>query len=261
MPSRERPMRAWSVALLAALVAGLSGCRCPCAAKKPQRELMAGPYRVAYASVPPNIDGKFDDPAWKQAAPLTRFYEYRQYGVRVDDTVVARLVWDKDNLYLAMQIKDEDLYCTYKENEKVLCRADVAELFVRPRDGRFDIYEFEFNMWNAIWDIHFVSLGGGGTARFDAFDSGAVVRATHEGTINDWTDRDKGWRVEVAIPMKAFKDVVPDGPKPGDRWRFNVAGYDFSAHRERRLLFTLCDGQLKGFKEYKLYPELEFVGS
>ena len=219
------------------------------------------PYPVRYASAPPTIDGKLDDAAWKNAAPLTRFFRYRTHGVRLDGTAVAYLAWDKDNLYFAIDIRDEDLYCTEKENDKVLCRADVAELFLKPRDDRFNLYEFEFNLFNATWDIHFVSMGGGGTRRFGpSFTSGAKVRSSYQGTINNWTDRDSSWTLEAAIPMTAFKDVVPGGPRPGERWRFNVAGYDFSVYRERPLLFTLCDGNFKGFKEYALYPEMEFMG-
>ena len=45
-----------------------------------------------------------------------------------------------------------------------------------------------------------------------------------DGTLNDPTDVDRGWTLEVAIPFKLFENVLPQGhPNPGDRWRLNLS--------------------------------------
>ncbi|MDO9464418.1 MAG: carbohydrate-binding family 9-like protein [bacterium] len=227
--------------------------------REPKCEVRKEPYPVVYAAVPPKIDGKLDDAIWQQAVALSTFYRYAESGQRTH-IGTAYLAWDRDNLYFCMDIKDKDLYVTEKENNEILCRADVAELFIKPCDDRLDFYEFEFNVWNALWDIHYIGRGGGGASRFtEHFNSGAIVRATHAGTINDWNDVDEGWTVEVAIPLKAFARAVPEGPQPGDLWKFNVSGYDFSCYREKGLLFTMCDGNFRGFAEYELYPSMQFM--
>ena len=247
-------------ALVAGILAlGIAGCSCLTGPVQPKREVRKEPYPLIYAVVPPQIDGRLDDQVWERAEPLTRFYTYKTFGEHVD-ICTAYMAWDKDNLYLGVDIKDKDLYVADKDDDAELWLADVAELFVKPREGPFDLYEFEFNMWNALWDIHYIGWGGGGAARFTvSSDTGIIVKSTHKGTINDWEDVDEGWSVEVAIPLKAFARAVPDGPKAGDRWRFNVAGYDYSCYREKHLLFTSCDGNLMVFAEYKLYPEMEFM--
>jgi hypothetical protein len=244
------------VLALVGAVGGCAVCRCPA---QPRREVRESPYPVVYATVPPKIDGVLDDEVWKYAVPHGKFYVYSQYGKRVD-IATAYLSWDKDNLYYAIAVKDEDLYATEKEDDKILCRGDVAELFIKPSDKHLDLYEFEFNFWNALWYIHYPSRGGGTDARFTVTSHpGIIVRSTHRGTINDWSDVDDGYTIEAAIPLKTFERAAPGGPKPGDRWKFNVAGIDFSCYREDTLLFTSCDGNTKGFAEYEIYPEMVFL--
>jgi hypothetical protein len=231
-------------------------CRCPA---QPQREVREDPYPVVYAKVPPKMDGTLDDEVWKHAVPHRKFYEYTKYGKRVD-IATAYLAWDKDNLYYAIAVKAKDLYVVEKEDDKCLCTADVAEFFVKPSADHLDLYEFEFNLWNAVWYIHYLSRGGGTADRFTVTSHpGIICRSTRRGTINDPSDVDDGYTIEVAIPLKTFERAAPEGPKPGDRWKFNVCGYDFSCYREDILLFTTCDGNMKGFAEYELYPEMVFL--
>ena len=239
---------------------GLTGCVIvQSAPAQPRREVRNQPYPVVYLAVPPTIDGKLDDEAWRKAVPLSTIYTFEKYGCRVD-VVTAYMAWDDDNLYLAVKIKDKDLYIASKKHDGPHWISDVAELFIKPRKDRLEVYEMGFNMSNTFYDVLYIGLGGSPSVdRFIKYESGAIAKATYEGTINDWSDVDQGWSLEVAIPLKAFSRPVPDGPKPGDRWAFNVAGYDWSCYRARVLMFTSCDGSTERFAECELFPEMEFM--
>ena len=215
---------------------------------------------MVYATVAPAIDGTLDEAVWQEARRLEPLYEYNTFGVRVDLADI-RMAWDTQFLYLAYAIRDEDLTANETERDAVLCRADVAELFVKPpvRDRyEYELYEFEFNLWNAIWDIHFVGYGGDGSSgvtRFaKPFNPDIRVKAAVRGTINDWRDVDEGYTLEVAIPWSAFARSAPKGVQAGEVWKFNAAGYDFSVYRRQPLLFTSVDGNDKGFNQYEHYP-------
>ena len=244
---------------LLALIGAVGGCavrRCPA---PPRREVRSGPYPVIYAGIPPRIDGVLDDETWKHAVPHKIFYEFKQYGKRVD-IATAYLAWDKDNLYFAIDVKDKDLFALEKRDDKELCTADVSELFVKPSAGHLDLYEFEFNFLGALWYIHYISRGGRDPMQFTVTDhAGLTVRATYRGTPNDWSDVDDGYTIEAAIPLKLFERAAPGGPKPGDRWKFNVCGADVSCYREDVLSYTTCDGCMKKFWEYEIYPEMVFL--
>jgi hypothetical protein len=245
-----------------ALVAvGLSGCLSMFSGT-PKRQVRAEPYPVVYAAVAPTIDGALDEAVWRQAVRLQPLYEYGKFGTLVDVADI-RLAWDKQYLYAAYTVRDQDLFANEKERDAILCRADVVELFVKPpvRDRyEYELYEFEFNLWNVIWDIHFVGYGGDGSSgvtRFSApFTADIRVKASLRGTLNDWTDVDEGYTVEVAIPWAAFARSAPNGVQAGDVWRFNAAGYDFSVYRRQPLLFTSVDGNDKGFNQYEDYPSM-----
>jgi hypothetical protein len=255
-----RSIRHGGIALAGAgAVLLLSGCASLFSAK-PHREVRAEPYPVVYAAVAPTLDGKLDEPVWREAVRLEPLYEYNQFGVRVDVADI-RMAWDKQCLYVAYTIIDKDLMANETERDAILCRADVAELFVKPpvRDRyEYELYEFEFNLWNAVWDIHFAGYGGDGSpavARFaKPFNPDIRLKAQVRGTINDWSDVDEGYTIEVAIPWKAFERTVPNGVQAGDVWKFNAAGYDYSVYRRQPLLFSSVDGNDKGFNQYEFYP-------
>ncbi len=242
---------------------------CGCASlfpSRPVRETRAEPYPVVCAGVPPVIDGRLDEAVWKEAVRLEPLYEYNTIGQRVDLADI-RMVWDPECLYVAYAVRDQDLYANERERDAILCRADVVELFLKPpvRDRyEYELYEFEFNLWGAIWDIHFAGYGGDGSSavtRFSApFNPDVRVAVQTQGTINDWSDVDEGYVVEVAIPWAAFARSVPEGVRAGDVWRFNAAGYDFSVYRRRPLLFTSVDGNDKGFNQYEDYPRMVLLG-
>jgi len=258
-----RARESFRAALCALCVSILvSGCAVIGKTSAVERYVPKEPYPVVYADPAPVIDGVLDDPVWKKAVPMETFFEYKKTGVRVD-IVRAWMAWDEKNLYLAASIRDKDIWVTETERDAVLCRADVVELFVKPpvRDRyEYELYEFEFNVWNAIWDIHYVGFGGGGDVRFSkGYEPDIVCRATARGTVNDWTDVDEGYTVEVSIPLDAFSRTVPEGPKAGDTWRYNVSGYDFSVYRREPLLWTSVDGNTRGFAEYELYPSMIFL--
>ncbi|MHC4092908.1 MAG: carbohydrate-binding family 9-like protein, partial [Planctomycetota bacterium] len=46
-----------------------------------------------------------------------------------------------------------------------------------------------------------------------------------QGTLNDPSDRDDGWTVELAIPWRALAEHAPEGraPRAGEEWRMNFS--------------------------------------
>ena len=52
---------------------------------------------------------------------------------------------------------------------------------------------------------------------------GVRIATTIDGTLNDDSDRDSGWTLEIAIPFDNFRHLggrIP--PRAGDRWRLNL---------------------------------------
>ena len=51
-----------------------------------------------------------------------------------------------------------------------------------------------------------------------------------DGTVNDDSDRDRGWTVELAFPWRNMKWLATDGralpPKEGDVWRLDFSRFN-----------------------------------
>jgi len=78
------------------------------------------------------------------------------------------------------------------------------------------------------------------------------------GTLNDWRDRDHGWVVEAAIPLKALSAVNPK-PQLGDRWRFAICRYNYSVYLDGgRELSSSARLAEPDFHRYEDFDYLEF---
>jgi hypothetical protein len=217
----------------------------------------AAPVGIVYADTPPVIDGKMDDPVWKKALPLTTFHAVGRPGQRVD-MGTAMLAWDEKNLYGIMAVKDKDVHYVHTSNTQPLWLADCVGVFVKPRDDRLAFMEVEINPYGAIMAVPWPSRGVGNKLRLpcDAMAAQITARTTVQGTVNDWHDVDEGWIIEFRIPWSCCREVFPNDPQPGEVWRVNVCGFDFSAYRERGLLFSLADGLGGTFDEYESYGRM-----
>jgi len=59
-----------------------------------------------------------------------------------------------------------------------------------------------------------------------SWDSGLISAVKVQGTIDDSSDKDQGWTVEMRIPFDHLASVPHLPPRPGDRWRFNLYRLD-----------------------------------
>jgi hypothetical protein len=204
------------------------------------------------------IDGKADEAAWRKAEALQDFAVFWQ-NRKPKTATVARLLWDDDHLYFTAEMEDNDLFADVKEHNGITWENDVFELFFKPDAGRRPYYEFQVNALNTQLELFLPSRGSGGYRRFGAgtrlgMESAVVLR----GTLNNWEDRDTGWTVEGRIPWTAFAKTG-GRPKPGDRWRFALCRYDYSATLERSEQSSTAPLTQPDFHRYEDYGELSFT--
>jgi hypothetical protein len=205
------------------------------------------------------IDGILDDIVWDKAVVLEDFAAFWDKR-KARSATKARLLWDDRFLYFCAEMEDVDLYADVKEHNGMAWTNDVFELFFKPGDDKLGYYEFQVNALNTHLEMYLPSRGAGGYQRFAP---GAVLGMESavklSGTLNDWTDRDKGWTVEGRIPWKAFE---PTGgrPKSGAKWRFALCRYDYSVAYDRPDLSSTAPLTLPDFHHYEDYGTLTFVG-
>ena len=172
----------------------------------------------------------------------------------------ARLLWDDNYLYFAAEMEDSDLYADVKERNGMTWLNDVFELFFKPADDKLTYYEFQVNAANTPLELFFPSRGSGGYQRFAPLTRLGMESAVKlDGTLNDYSDLDKGWTVEGRIPWTAFA-AAGGKPKPGDKWRFSLCRYDYSATFDYPELSSTSPLTVSDFHRYEDFGELTFVG-
>jgi hypothetical protein len=205
------------------------------------------------------IDARLDEVAWDKAQVLEDFAVFWQKR-KPKTATKARLLWDDRYFYFSAEMEDSDLYADVKAPNGMTWTNDVIELFFKPAADKLLYYEFQVNALNTPLELFFPSRGSGGYQRFAPLTNLGMESAVRlQGTLNHWEDKDTGWTVEGRIPWTAFK-AAGGKPQPGDKWRFTLCRYDYSAAFDQPELSATAPLTQASFHRYEDYGELTFVG-
>jgi hypothetical protein len=206
----------------------------PVNAKAPPPAAVAKRYVARKITKPLKIDGKLDEAAWKDA-PSTGLFVNTLTGAPAGHRTEAKLLWDASNLYIGFENADTDVWSTLTKRDdklwsqeavEVMIDADrngksYVELQVAPNGNIFDTYLPEYRKYENDLDPKRKQYDWNSKAK-----AGVVVN----GTLNKRNDQDKGWVVELAIPLADANGLATPGvtvpPKLGDTWRINMFRLD-----------------------------------
>jgi len=220
-------------------------------------------FECRFASLPIRVDGALDEEAWKHAQSIDRFYLPwlpDRPGARAKTR--ARLLWDREFLYFAVELDDVDLFADIVEHDGPLWQNDVFELFFKPADDKPGYYEFHVTAAGTVLDAFFAERGKyegvfKRGVRDDEMHVDAKVRC--DGTLNQRQDRDRGWTVEARIP---WFDFLRTGGRPDvdETWKFALCRYDYRVYAAKPELSTCAPLAQANFHHHEDYALLRFVG-
>ena len=188
-------------------------------------------YDAPPAVSPPAIDGSLDDAVWREAPWTEPFVDIRgpdwpdpYFGTR------AKIAWDERFLYVGAELEEPHLWATLADRDAILYREHDFEVFLDPDGDGLSYYELEINALGTEFDLFLdkpYRRKGKADIAWDIEGLRTAVRL--EGTLNDPSDEDTGWSVEIAIPWSALRppdvpaEEVAGVPQPGDAWRVNFS--------------------------------------
>jgi hypothetical protein len=169
------------------------------------------------------IDGVLNEPSWKRAVTTGRFTTWND-KVSAKVETQARVLWDDGKLYIAFECEDPDIAATMKERDgKLWEEHEICEVFIDPGSTGRTYYEFGITPLNTVDDLIIADFGAprslAGQMCWDC--KGMVTAVKVDGTLNNPSDKDRGWTVEMAMPIVNFSGAPHLPPKPGDTWRIN----------------------------------------
>jgi len=219
------------------------------------------PHYVAYRTAAKlQIDGHLDEYVWQHAPRSPRFRDMI-YGEEAIHDTRAAVLWDDEYLYVAYWIEEPDLQATLTERDAPIYQNNDVEFFIAGRDG---YYEFEINSFGTIYEVLFIWDKANKDGSYDKMEGlakdqpgreaffgvgykdhprgprtgffqwdlpGLLTAVSLDGTINDSSDRDRGWTVELAIPWKglevlAMADKRSLPPRDHDIWRMDFSRFN-----------------------------------
>ena len=240
---------------VAAPVATTAPAATPTPAQTPAAEPAVEAYDCRFVEEPITIDGKLDEPGWKNAVVIDSFSLpwLREKNRPAMKATRARLLWNRGGLFVAADMDDADLYATVTDHDGNTWDNDVFELFLKPAVDKPGYYEFHVTPSNTQFDLFLPRRGHVNRFRREReFDIQSAV--TLRGTLNRWNDRDEGWTVEMSIP---WNDFMPTGgrPEPGDTWRFSLCRYDYDIANEKPELSTSLPASSKTYPDFHTHED------
>lgn len=208
---------------------------------------------------PLSITGRLDEAVWQKAPQSPRFVDMVTGDAAIFDTRAAAL-WDDENLYVGFWIQEPFVEASLSERDSLIFTENDVEVFIDggdcyyefeinalntiyevffiwrdayTRGGKFDVPEFDLlarqalsfagNYDRAVNSFWWGTHPRGARWAFLDWDFPGLRTAVHvDGVMNDRTQVDNGWRVEIAFPWRGMKWLANGRslpPQDGDEWR------------------------------------------
>lgn len=184
-------------------------------------------YVCLRAARPAEIDGRLNKPFWWPAPWTDDFVDIEgDRRARPLFTTRAKMLWDDDHLYIGAEMEEPHIWGTLTQRDSIVYHDNDFEIFLNPTGDNHRYYEIEVNALNTIFDLFLAKPYRDGGPADHGWDCAGLQTAIHlDGTLNDPSDRDRGWSVEMAIPWRALDRHGGAGgpPRPGDQWRINFS--------------------------------------
>jgi hypothetical protein len=136
------------------------------------------------------------------------------------------MLWDEEYLYVGAELQEPHLWATLTRHDSVVFHDDDFEVFIDPNGDSHEYYELEINALGTTWDLLLPRPYKDDGRPVNDWEIVGLKSAVHlDGTLNDPTDTDRGWSLELAIPWTALGELArrPAPPGEGDQWRVNFS--------------------------------------
>jgi hypothetical protein len=165
------------------------------------------------------VDANLNEASWHHATQSSVFTSWDGTAAPASVQTTARMIWDDDYLYIAVNARDPDVYATYTVRDASLWEQDNFEVFVTV-PGTTGYVEVEGSPRGTIWDGFFTNVfrGPGGSYTMAVLQVAGRVN----GTLNNSADQDTGFTGEMRVPFSDIYQAPGGHPVNGTQLRLNL---------------------------------------
>ncbi len=202
------------------------------------------------------VDGLASETSWDKALWSDDFIDIEgmikpKYKTRM------KMVYDEEYLYFYAEMEEPHIWATLKQRDTVIFYNNDFEIFIDPDGDTHNYYEFEMNALNTVWDLFLTKPYRNHGKIIDSWDiQGIKTAVSINGTLNNASDTDDSWSVEIAMPWTVITEASHGGKVPkGDFWRINFSrvNWDYDLNDEKY--------SRKRDEQGKFLPEYNWVWS
>ena len=208
-------------------------------------------YVAGKVSDPIVVDGVDTDSEWETAAWSQSFIDIEGNKKPLHETKI-KMLWDKSHLYLFAKIEEPHVWGNLRQRDTVIFYNNDFEVFIDPDGDTHNYYELEINSLNTQWDLFLTKPYRNGGKVLDSWDVQGLKTAVHvDGTLNDPSDTDKGWTLEMAIPWSVITEAANHNDSPvNEFWRVNFSRVNWQFDLENGKYYRKKDQAGKYLPEY-----------
>ncbi|MFI3315109.1 MAG: sugar-binding protein [Rikenellaceae bacterium] len=169
------------------------------------------------------IDGQIYNDEWDNAPWSNQFIDIRgeEFEKKPIYSTRMKMLWDEANLYIAAELIEPHIWATLTERDATIYFDNDFEVFIDPDGDTHNYFEFEINAFGTEWDLLMTKPYIFGGTYINGYQMvGLETSVKHYGTINDPSDQDDKWVVEMKIPFSA---LVNRKVNAGESWRMNFS--------------------------------------
>ncbi|WP_051359759.1 carbohydrate-binding family 9-like protein [Adhaeribacter aquaticus] len=194
------------------------------------------------------VDGHLNDKAWEAAAWTEKFIDIEgslKPAPRLETKV--KMLWSDSCLYIAAELKEPHVWASLQKHDAIVFHDNDFEIFIDPDNNTHQYFEIEVNALNTIFDLFMAKPYRNKSSAMIGWNTEGLRSAVQiQGTLNNPTDTDKGWTVEMAIPFQAVSlGNSASIPTEGTLWRLNFSRveWDTSIENGRYVIKTNAKGK------------------
>jgi len=213
-------------------------------------------YMAPYTDEAPLIDGQMDPGVWELAPWTDDFIDIEGIEKPPYDTRI-KMLWDDTHYYILARLYEPHIWGNLRQRDTIIFYNNDFELFIDPDGDTHQYLEVEVNALNTVWDLFLEKPYRNKTKADTRWDlSGLQTAVTVSGTLNNPTDTDAYWQLEMALPWEGMRRGMLNAQPPRNTfWRMNFSRVNWD--------FDLEDGQYRRKKDSlgRYLPEYNWVWS
>ncbi len=166
-------------------------------------------YKCLSTNLKITIDGDITDQEWS-AASWTSYFVDIQGDKMPEPSLKTRikLLYDREYLYIAAELEEPYITANRTLRDDTLYFDNDFEVFIDTDADSRNYLEFEINAFGTEWDLLMPKPYSEGGRNDNSFDFKKLQTAIKiYGTLNDSTDIDQKWTLELAFPIDEILSV------------------------------------------------------